>query len=104
MAASTRAQPNILIAGTPGTGKSLTCSEVATRSGLTHVDVGVLAKENHLYDGQDEVYQCPILDEDRVSRLGLNSLRVCRIGGWNMCIAARSIFNRSACLVVQTLW
>ena len=66
MAASTRVQPNILITGTPGTGKSLTCSEVAARSGLTHVDVGVLAKENDLFDGQDEVYQCPILDEDRV--------------------------------------
>ena len=66
MAVSTRVQPNILIAGTPGTGKSLTCSEVASRLGLTHVDVGVLAKENNLYEGQDEVYQCPILDEDRV--------------------------------------
>lgn len=66
MAASRRLQPNILVTGTPGTGKSLTCSEVASRTGLTHVDVGILAKENSLYDGHDAVYQCPILDEDRV--------------------------------------
>jgi hypothetical protein len=30
------------------------------------VNVGDLAKEEQLYDGYDDVYQCPILDEDQV--------------------------------------
>lgn len=49
-----------------GTGKTLTCSEVCSKMGLAHVDVGVLAKQNDLYDGWDDQYQCPILDEDKV--------------------------------------
>jgi broad-specificity NMP kinase len=50
----------------PGTGKSLTCGEVCSRTGFNHVDIGVLAKVNDLYDGWDEQYQCPILNEDKV--------------------------------------
>lgn len=30
------------------------------------MDVGLLAKQNDLYDGWDEQYQCPVLDEDKV--------------------------------------
>ena len=51
---------------TAGTGKSLTSSEVATQTGLTHLDVGALAKEHELFEGWDEQFQCPILDEDKV--------------------------------------
>ncbi len=50
-----------------GTGKSLTCEEVCAQSGLTHVDVGSLAKQHDLYDGWDEQYKCPVLDEDKVT-------------------------------------
>ncbi|KAL5481546.1 hypothetical protein EMCRGX_G021734 [Ephydatia muelleri] len=41
-----RCRPNILICGTP--------------------DVGMVAKENNLFEGWDEQYECPILDEDKV--------------------------------------
>ncbi|XP_053156652.1 adenylate kinase isoenzyme 6 isoform X3 [Hemicordylus capensis] len=34
--------------------------------GLTYMNVGDLAKEGELYEGFDEEYECPILDEDRV--------------------------------------
>lgn len=33
---------------------------------MRHVDVGLVAKQHKLYDGYDEQYQCPILDEDKV--------------------------------------
>ena len=66
--AATRLEPNILVTGTPGTGKSLTCSEVASNRALVHVDVGHFAKENKLFDGFDEDYNCPILDEDKVGQ------------------------------------
>ena len=51
---------------TPGTGKSLTASEVCSRTEMRHVDVGQVAKQQNLYDGFDKQYQCPILDEDKV--------------------------------------
>uniref|UniRef100_A0A8C2PDI6 Adenylate kinase isoenzyme 6 n=1 Tax=Capra hircus TaxID=9925 RepID=A0A8C2PDI6_CAPHI len=49
--------------GTPGVGK--------TTLGLKYVNVGDLAREGkgyfgQLYDGYDEEYDCPILDEDRL--------------------------------------
>ncbi|KAH3837493.1 adenylate kinase isoenzyme 6-like [Dreissena polymorpha] len=58
--------PNILITGTPGTGKSTLGQELAQRSGLRYVNVGDLAKQEQFYDGYDEQYQCPVLDEDQV--------------------------------------
>ncbi|XP_049721061.1 adenylate kinase isoenzyme 6 isoform X3 [Elephas maximus indicus] len=51
---------------TPGVGKTTLGKELASRSGLKYVNVGDLAKEGQLYDGYDEEYDCPILDEDRV--------------------------------------
>ncbi|XP_027257409.1 adenylate kinase isoenzyme 6 isoform X3 [Cricetulus griseus] len=52
--------------GTPGVGKTTLGKELASRSGLKYVNVGDLAQEGQLYDGYDEEYGCPILDEDRV--------------------------------------
>ena len=69
----TRTRPNILVTGTPGTGKTITCSEVADKTGYKHVDVGQVAKVNRYYEGWDEQYQCPILDEDKV----INHVPVC---------------------------
>ncbi|XP_075397254.1 adenylate kinase isoenzyme 6 isoform X1 [Tenrec ecaudatus] len=56
----------IFIIGTPGVGKTTLGKELASRSGLKYINVGDLAKEGQLYDGYDEEYGCPILDEDRV--------------------------------------
>ena len=57
-----------------GTGKSLTCNEVAARTGLRPVDVGQLAKDNNFFEGWDEQYQCPILDEDKVQCGGVGTV------------------------------
>ncbi|XP_046358973.2 adenylate kinase isoenzyme 6-like [Haliotis rufescens] len=58
--------PNILITGTPGTGKTTLGSEVSQRVGFNYINVGDVAKQHDLYDGWDDKYQCPVLDEDRV--------------------------------------
>ena len=42
---SDRARPNILITGTPGTGKTTTASLIAEETGFAHVDVSALVKK-----------------------------------------------------------
>ena len=58
--------PNILITGSPGTGKTSLCEELAVRTGMQHINIGILAKERDCYDGYDEVRDAHILDEDKV--------------------------------------
>ena len=67
--ASNRTRPNILVTGTPGTGKTVLANELAQRTGLNYFNIGDLAKEKDLYDGWDEEYSCHVLDEDRVCLL-----------------------------------
>ncbi|CAI2730048.1 unnamed protein product [Schistosoma spindalis] len=63
---STANLPNILITGTPGTGKTTISKEVSRRSSLNYISINDVAKEEELYDGYDEANQCHILDEDRI--------------------------------------
>lgn len=52
--------------GTPGVGKSMMSRLLAEKTGLTWLDVGKLATDNECLEEYDEVYQCRILDEDKV--------------------------------------
>ena len=61
-----RERPNILITGTPGTGKTTTCELVADLTGLEHMEIGKIVKQNSLYDSYDSDLDCYILDEDKV--------------------------------------
>jgi broad-specificity NMP kinase len=62
------AGPNVLVTGTPGTGKSTLCALVAAALGgrVEHVDVSAMVKDQGLHEGWDEERQCFILDEDKV--------------------------------------
>ncbi|XP_057840045.1 adenylate kinase isoenzyme 6 homolog [Cryptomeria japonica] len=64
-----RRRPNILITGTPGTGKTTTCSLLADDPSvnLRHINVGDLVKQKNLHDGWDDEYECYILNEDLVN-------------------------------------
>lgn len=77
-----RQRPNILITGTPGTGKTTTAEQVAAQTGFQHVNVGQWVKDQGLHTGWDEAHQCYLLDEDKVPRVG----RGCRR---HACTAAR---------------
>ena len=96
-------KPNVLITGTPGqlcliydsghvrcgvsgTGKSLTASELCSRTGMRQVDVGLVAKQQNLFDGFDEQYQCPILDEDRVCVCVFANVCVCVFANVCVCV------------------
>ncbi|KAF8948314.1 hypothetical protein BGZ47_005616 [Haplosporangium gracile] len=58
--------PNILITGTPGTGKTTTSEMAAEAAGLTHINVGDLVKAKSLHEGLDTEYDSYILDEDKL--------------------------------------
>jgi hypothetical protein len=56
-----RARPNILVAGTPGTKKTSTCSLLASATALRHINVGELVKDKSFHDGWDAELECYIL-------------------------------------------
>ncbi|KAJ9500212.1 factor activating pos9 [Exophiala xenobiotica] len=68
-----RSLPNILIAGTPGVGKTTTCNELlslASQSSpplnLKHLSINDIVKERSCHTGYDEELQTLIVDEDKL--------------------------------------
>ncbi|CAN0854256.1 Adenylate kinase isoenzyme 6 homolog [Linum grandiflorum] len=61
-----RRKPNILITGTPGTGKTTTSTALAEATELRHINIGDLVKEKKLHDGWDEQFECHVINEDLV--------------------------------------
>jgi adenylate kinase len=61
-----RQEPNILITGTPGTGKTTLSELVALGLSFKHHNVSELVKEHGLHDGYDEEFQTYILNEDKL--------------------------------------
>jgi len=66
-----RTQPNIIITGTPGVGKTSHCELLAQTSGLKHLPVNQVVKERCCHDGWDEEFKSYIVDEDKVWRFSL---------------------------------
>lgn len=62
-----RRKPNILVTGTPGTGKTATAAALAeTIDFLDHVNVGEMVQQHRCYDGRDEELDTNVLDEDKL--------------------------------------
>lgn len=65
--ASQRSNPNILVTGTPGVGKTTLCKKLCAKfQSLKHINVGDFAKENDCLEEWDDELQCHVLDEDKV--------------------------------------
>lgn len=66
---SVRRKPNILVTGTPGTGKTTICSLLADDPNLNlrHINLGELVKQKNLHNGWDDEFECYILNEDLVN-------------------------------------
>lgn len=64
--------PNILITGTPGTGKTQTSQMVTERlsaDGYRHINVSELIKEHEAYEEFDEQFDTYVVDDDKVCDL-----------------------------------
>ncbi|KAI3952544.1 hypothetical protein MKW92_051529 [Papaver armeniacum] len=66
IAKNSRKKPNILITGTPGTGKTITSAQLSEATEFRHINIGDLVKEKNLHDGWDDELQCHIINEDLV--------------------------------------
>lgn len=62
-----RLQPNIIVTGTPGVGKTIHCEALAQTTGLRHLSINHVVKDRGCHDGWDENFQSWIVDEDKVS-------------------------------------
>lgn len=58
--------PNILVTGTPGTGKTQTSQLAAEQTGLTHLNVGDLVRKHECFESRDEDFDTFIVDEDKL--------------------------------------
>ncbi|EGS20967.1 uncharacterized protein CTHT_0028060 [Thermochaetoides thermophila DSM 1495] len=61
-----RSLPNIIITGTPGTGKTSHAELLAERTGLKHISINQIVKDKECHEGYDEEYQSWIVDEDKL--------------------------------------
>ncbi|SCV99788.1 LAFE_0B02520g1_1 [Lachancea fermentati] len=60
-----RLNPNVLVSGTPGTGKSTTCELLQRRlKDATYYNISDFAREHNCYSGYDEGRKSHIVDED----------------------------------------
>jgi adenylate kinase len=61
-----RTNPNIVITGTPGVGKTTHAELLARNTGLKHLPINQVAKEHDCHEDWDEELQTWIVDEDKV--------------------------------------
>ena len=61
-----RKNPNILITGTPGVGKTNHCEILAKSTGLKHFSINQVVKDKACHDGWSEEHQSYMVDEDKV--------------------------------------
>lgn len=73
-----RSLPNIIVTGTPGTGKTTHCEVLAEKTGLKHLSVNQVVKERECHEGWDDEYQSWIVDEDKVSAQGRANVEINR--------------------------
>ncbi len=64
-----RSQPNIIVTGTPGVGKTTHTEVLAQNTKLKHLSINDIVKERGCHDGYDEQFKSWIVDEDKVNML-----------------------------------
>lgn len=59
-------QPNILVTGTPGAGKTKFAKAIADNFDFKFIEISRIVQDEGFINGFDESLDCPILDEDMV--------------------------------------
>ena len=72
-----RQHPNILVTGTPGTGKTTHCELIASEASLRHINVGDIVKEHDLHDGYSNEFDAYYVDDDKVCLFVPTSFQMC---------------------------
>ncbi|MCJ1285482.1 factor activating pos9 [Xylographa opegraphella] len=61
-----RNQPNIIMTGTPGVGKTSHAELLAQSTGLKHLSINQIVKDRSCHEGWDAAMQTWIVDEDKL--------------------------------------
>ncbi|KAL8952630.1 MAG: hypothetical protein Q9222_001469 [Ikaeria aurantiellina] len=61
-----RVEPNIIITGTPGVGKTTLCESLTATTKLQHLPINRIARERDCHEGWDEGKKSWIVDEDKI--------------------------------------
>ncbi|KAF2630233.1 P-loop containing nucleoside triphosphate hydrolase protein [Macroventuria anomochaeta] len=61
-----RKNPNIIITGTPGVGKTTHAEQLARATGFKHISVNQIVKDEGFHEGRDEELGSWIVDEDKL--------------------------------------
>ncbi|KAK0739197.1 POS9-activating factor FAP7 [Apiosordaria backusii] len=88
-----RTLPNIIITGTPGTGKTTHATLLAERRPeLKHLSINDIVKDKECHEGWDEEFQSWIVDEDKLLDAIEDQVKE---GGWIIDWHACDLFPRS---------
>ncbi|KAI9841919.1 MAG: factor activating pos9 [Sclerophora amabilis] len=81
-----RKNPNIIVTGTPGVGKTSHCEQLARNTGLTNLSINQVVKERQCHEGWDDELKCWIVDEDKLLDLIEDEVKTGgRIIDWHAC-------------------
>jgi adenylate kinase len=62
---------NLLITGTPGTGKSTLSQAVAKLLNFNHIDIPQIVKSEGYHDGWDDEWETFLVDDEKVIHLSI---------------------------------
>ncbi|KAK3202306.1 hypothetical protein GRF29_161g767091 [Pseudopithomyces chartarum] len=83
-----RQNPNIVITGTPGVGKTTHAEQLARSLGLQHVSINQIVKDEGFHEGKDEELGSWVVDEDKLLDY-LEATKISETGGyildWHAC-------------------
>ncbi len=60
-----RTNPNIIVTGTPGVGKTTHAEQLARSLGFKHISVNQIVKDEGFHEGKDEETGSWIVDEEK---------------------------------------